>query len=65
MKKNYFLFFWLHLTEAFNENFNENLTAVHYSIVSPGIETEIKPGISVYAYLKLKTLATSSNVNLD
>lgn len=24
--------------------FNENLTAVHYSIVTPGIEKEIEPG---------------------
>ena len=24
--------------------FNENLRAVHYSIVSPGIDEEIKPG---------------------
>ena len=26
--------------------FNENLTAVHYSIVIPGIDEEIKPGMS-------------------
>ena len=26
--------------------FNENLKAVHYSIVSPGIDEEIKPGSS-------------------
>ena len=25
--------------------FNEDLTAVHYSIVTPGIDEEIKPGI--------------------
>ena len=24
--------------------FNENLTAVHYSIVTPGIDEEVKPG---------------------
>ena len=24
--------------------FNENLTAVHYSIVTPGIDGEVKPG---------------------
>ena len=26
------------------QNFNENLTAVHYSIASAGIDSEIKPG---------------------
>ena len=25
--------------------FNENLSAVHYSIVTPGIDEELKPGI--------------------
>ena len=25
--------------------FNENLTAIHYSIVTPGIDEEIKPGM--------------------
>ena len=31
--------------ENFLHAFNEDLTAVHYSIVTPGIDEEIKPGI--------------------
>ena len=31
----------------FAQNFNENLTAVHYSIASAGIDYEIKPGESL------------------
>ena len=38
----FFIFFvLLNLLYAFNED----LTAVHYSIVTPGIDEEIKPGI--------------------
>ena len=32
--------------------FNEDLTAVHYSIVTPGIDEEIKPG-NTNSYLPL------------
>ena len=39
--------------------FNEDLTAVHYSIVTPGIDEEIKPGMShtryaAYGFTKIK-----------
>ena len=41
--------------------FNENLTAVHYSIVTPGIDQEVKPGkiifqtsVETYRYILFK-----------
>ena len=38
-----FLIFFISLNLIYA--FNEDLTAVHYSIVTPGIDEEIKPGI--------------------
>ena len=35
---------FLIITRNWVEAFNENLTSVHYSIVTPGIDDEIKPG---------------------
>ena len=32
--------------------FNENITAVHYSIVTPGIDEEIKPGLFNVVYVE-------------
>ena len=36
--------FFIFLTQSVLHAFNENLTAVHYSIVSAGIDEEIKAG---------------------
>ena len=39
------IFFIFLISQNLLYAFNEDLTAVHYSIVTPGIDEEIKPGI--------------------
>ena len=41
--------------------FNENLEAKHYSIVSAGIDQEIKPGENLFITLGLSTKLTTEN----
>ena len=46
--RNYYqkmIFFIFLISKNLLNAFNEDLTAVHYSIVTPGIDEEIKPGI--------------------
>ena len=45
-------FFIFLVTQSFLCAFNEDLTAVHYSIVTPGIDEEIKPGYYQIKYSK-------------
>ena len=46
------IFFIFLISNNFLNAFNEDLTAVHYSIVTPGIDEEIKPG-NTNSYLSL------------
>ena len=38
------------ISKNFLEALNEDLSAVHYSIVTPGIDSEIKPGTKYTLY---------------
>ena len=41
------IFFIILISQNFLYAFNEDLSAVHYSVVTPGIDEELKPGIRI------------------
>ena len=59
-----FLIFFL--TQKFLLAFNGNLTAVHYSTVSQGIDEDIKPGICQNETLTIRKLVGSTmNIRIE